>query len=245
MKKAKITIKSIYSDIREILFSMIPEKWESIYLYASVIEDKHHHENGEMFFFYYPQSIIKKNPVNVYEVPVKFNINEQDYLKVAMQLYGKIKELWKMCQQIDNILWTNITISIENVEFLAEYNLDDLVNSPYTADDRRLIWKYKYLNYPIERMSKKERNVLERYLNEEEWGGHATTIYSETFYQKHIHNNIKYNEEQDDQEDQENVRQEVQERPHYDNKNMNKVQKNQEAQIESGNIKNQLLKFNK
>ncbi len=240
MKKTKITIKSIYSDIREILFMMIPEKWESIYLYASVIEDKHHHENGEMFFFYYPQSIIKKNPINVYEVPAKFNINEQDYLKLAMQLYSKIKELWKMCQQIDNILWTNITISIENVEFLAEYNLDDLVNSPYTADDRRLIWKYKYLNYPIERMSRQERSVLERYLNEEEWGGHATTIYSETFYQKHIHNNIQYNEEQD-----EDYIKDVQERTFTNNQNETKKANNKETKIESGNIKNQLLKYNK
>ena len=37
------TIKDLYSEIRKCLFYMIPEKWESIYLYASVIQ----RDNGE------------------------------------------------------------------------------------------------------------------------------------------------------------------------------------------------------
>ena len=52
-------------------------------------------------------------------------------------------------------------------------------------------------------MNRRERETLNRYLQEEEWGGHATTIYSETFYQKHIHNNIQYNEDEYIQENQE------------------------------------------
>ena len=242
MKKTRNTIKSIYSEIRELLFKMIPEKWDSIYLYASVIEDKHLSENGEMFFFYYPKSIIKKNPVNVYEVPRKFNINEQEYMMLAVQLYNLIKDLRHKCQEIDNILWSNITISIENVEFLAEYNLDDLVNSPYTAEDRRIIWKYKYLNYPLERMKKKEREVLNRYLQEEEWGGHATTIYSETFYQKHIHNNIKYNAEEYEQQ-QEYIEQPINSQPVQTGLNSSNNKENVDIKVETKKVTNQLLKL--
>ena len=200
MNKKNNTIKSIYSEIRELLFKMIPERWDSIYLYASVIEDKHLSESGEMFFFYYPKSIIRKNPVNVYEVPQKFNINEQEYMSLAKRLYEWIKQLRHKCKEIDNINWSNITISIENVEFLAEYNMDDLSNSQYTADDRRIIWKYKYLKYPVEKMNRQEKSMLKRYLQEEEWGQHGTTIYSETFYQKHMHNSIQYNEEKIDED---------------------------------------------
>lgn len=236
MKKPRNTIKSIYSEIRELLFKMIPEKWESIYLYASVIEDKQMGENGEMFFFYYPKSIIKRNPVNVFEVPSRFNINEQEYMSLAVKLYNLIKELRHKCKEIDNILWSNITISIENVEFLAEYNMDDLVNSPYTPEERRIIWKYKYLEYPIERMKKSEREVLKRYLQEEEWGSHPTTIYSETFYQKHIHNNIKYNEEEYVQE--ESFKQES-------SKKIDKHNNIDSSTIEKNKVKNQLLKFDK
>ena len=198
--ESRTNLKNLYSDIRELLFRMIPEKWESIYLYASVVENKNHIENGEMFFYYFPKGIIRKNPVNVYEVPAKFNIDENEYMKLANQLYEYIKKLKHECIEIDKIYWSNITISIENVEFLVEYNLDDLNNSLYTNDDRRMIWKYKYLDYPIEKLDKDERKILKKYLDEEEIGQHGVSVYSETFYQKHIHNDIKYNDEQDVQE---------------------------------------------
>lgn len=234
MKKQKNTIKSIYSEIRDQLFKMIPEKWESIYLYASVIENKNKNENGEMFFYYYPKSLIKKNPINVYEVPSKFNINEQEYMKLAIALYDLIKKLRHMCIEIDNIVWSNITISIENVEFLAEYNLDDLTKNNYSIDDRRIIWQHKYLNYPLERMDKREREVVNRYLQEEEWGEHRTTIYSETFYQKHIHNDVKYNEEVKPYEEPEEIVEYIEDTA---NEQQNIVNENV--------VVNQLLKFNK
>lgn len=197
--KNKPTLKSIYSDIRSLLFNMIPEKWESVYLYASVIVDKKNKESGEMFFYYFPKSVIKKNPVNVYEVPLKFNINETSYMKLASQLYELIKELRHECMKVDKTSWSNISISIENVEFLVEYNYDNLQNSTYTSEDRRNIWQYKHLDYPIEKFTKQERETLYRYLREEEMGQHGVTIYSETFYQKHIHNDIQYNMEQNEQ----------------------------------------------
>ena len=199
-KNRRITLKSIYSEIRDLLFKMIPEKWESIYLYASIIDGKKEGQTGEMFFYYYPKSVIKKNPVNVYEVPTKFNINEEEYMKIAEDLYSLIKKLRDECIKVDNTYWSNISISIENVEFLAEYNYDDLKNSEYSSEDRRNIWKYKYLDFPIEKFTRRERQVIERYIREEEWGQHGVTIYSETFYQKHIHNDVQYNMEQESTE---------------------------------------------
>ena len=38
-----------------------PEKWEEIYLYASVIQQMLNLETGELFFYYYPKGILKKN----------------------------------------------------------------------------------------------------------------------------------------------------------------------------------------
>ena len=56
-------LRSIYSKIQTQLFYMIPEKWDRIYLYAAVVEDKTNKEKGEMFFYYYPSGILKKNPI--------------------------------------------------------------------------------------------------------------------------------------------------------------------------------------
>ena len=42
--------KLLYADIQKKLFYIIPEKWEKIYLYASVINVPNQKSVGEMYF---------------------------------------------------------------------------------------------------------------------------------------------------------------------------------------------------
>ena len=93
MLKTTRKIKEIYEDIQKKIFYMIPEKWDELYLYASVIERFGNIETGELFFYYIPKGILKKNPINVYEIPTKFNLEEGEYLRLVELLYDKIKEL--------------------------------------------------------------------------------------------------------------------------------------------------------
>lgn len=72
---------------------MIPEKWDSIYLYASIERKVNYLETGELFFYYFPKGILKKNPVNIYEIPKKFNLEEEGYIKLAENLYNLIRQL--------------------------------------------------------------------------------------------------------------------------------------------------------
>ena len=43
---------------------MIPEKWDKIYLYASITNQINNLQTGELYFYYYPKGILKKNHVN-------------------------------------------------------------------------------------------------------------------------------------------------------------------------------------
>ena len=69
----------IFGEIQKKLFYMIPERWESIYLYASIIEEDLKKPVGEMYFYYVPKGILKRKPVNVYQIPGMFNIDEESY----------------------------------------------------------------------------------------------------------------------------------------------------------------------
>ncbi|NLC87501.1 MAG: DUF600 family protein, partial [Clostridiaceae bacterium] len=189
-------IKSIYSEIQTKLFYMVPERWNRIYLYASVIENINNIETGEMFFYYFPKGILKKNSVNVYEVPAKFNIDEKAYLKLADDLYKKIKELRKELQLSGERPWSNITISIENFKFNVEYSYENLISSKYSNYDRHIIWKYKYLGYPIERLNKKEKKMIEEYLIEEKFKINDMANYSEKVYASEVHNIIEYDKQE-------------------------------------------------
>ena len=84
-------IEKLYFEIRKSIFNMIPEKSDEVYLYATVMLDEENDETGEMFFFYYPKGIIKKRPINVYEIPARFNIEESgpENRERIMQINGK------------------------------------------------------------------------------------------------------------------------------------------------------------
>lgn len=188
-------VRSMYEKIQRQLFYMIPEKWESVYLYASVIDYFNGVQTGEMFFYYFPKGIIKKNPINVYEVPKKFNIDEKAYLKLAEKLYNEIKDLRKELIKSGEKPWSNVTISIENFKFNVEYHYENLRNSKYSSYDRHLIWRHQYLDTPLTSYSKKERKMIEEYFAENENGSENT--YQEGFYKRPVRNLIEYNRQTD------------------------------------------------
>lgn len=154
-------IKEIYKSIQHQLNILIPEKWESIYMYAAVIKQFSSMQAWEMYFYYIPQSILKKNPINVYEIPSKFNVDENEYLELVDNLCNAIKKLHSEYSSFYGKEWTNMVVSIKDEKFLIEYNYEDLLRLKYTNHDRHIIFKHKYLNIPIEEFSKKDQKVLQ------------------------------------------------------------------------------------
>ena len=102
--------KILYSEIQKKLFYIIPEKWDSIYLYASVIDMPNQKPIGEMYFYYLPKGFIKKKYVNGYEIPNIFNIDEEQYSKLITDVYNKIKLLREKFVNSKRNIWSNITI---------------------------------------------------------------------------------------------------------------------------------------
>ena len=192
MLKHTQKIKELYEDIQKTIFYMIPEKWESLYLYSSIIEEKDQNEAGELFFYYIPKGILRKKPVNVYEIPSKFNIDEAQYLKLVENLYAKIKILHKEFKKLElGQTWTNVTMIIENLRFLVEYNYEDLTQSPLSSYERHVIWRCKYLGIGIEQLSKDEKEILKRYATGPKLLS-RTERYDSGIYIKDIENTVDY-----------------------------------------------------
>jgi len=158
-------IRKKYEEIQRKIFYMIPEKWDEVYLYASIIERLGSLQTGELFFYYVPKGLIKRKPINVYEIPNKFNIDEQEYMKLVEILYRNIKELREEFKKKNKKNWTNITIIIKKSKFKVIYNYDNLQNNLYNNYEKHVIWRYKYLNQGLEFCNKEERKILEKYLN--------------------------------------------------------------------------------
>ena len=188
-------IGKIYEEIEKKICNMIPEKWDKVYLYVSIVDGINKIETGEMFFYYYPKSVIKKNPINVYEVPSKFNLEDEMYLKLADSLYHEIQRLRDAMIKLGEEPWSNLTISIENFKFKVEFDYEDLRKSEFTDIERNLIWQFKYLRNELGSYRRKERKILERYLDLERKNKRKTKSYSQPFYFKPEVNIVDFNTE--------------------------------------------------
>lgn len=188
-------VKKIYASLQKQLFYLIPEKWDKIYLYASVQEKALNIETGELFFYYFPKGILKKNPINVYEIPSRFNLDEDAYIKLVEKLYDTIKKLREIYKSEGVKLWSNITIRLVGLKFEIEFNYENLNNSKYSSTERHIIWKYKNLNVPLESFNRKERKLIQSYLDDEVLDLNITETYEESIYKRPIKNVIEYNKE--------------------------------------------------
>ena len=199
MLRTTKNMKEKYESIQKYIFALIPEKWEEIYLYASVYKEEHNSQSGELFFYYLPKGIIKRKFINVYEVPKRFNINEEQYLKIVSELFTCIKSLRQDFIDTEQEIWTNVTISIANFKFKVEYNYKDLPITDREIFERNVIWKYKYLK--IGGDSKEERKILDQYFSIIQPSNKS--IYETGLYVKTENNNIGF--DKDDKEAREFV----------------------------------------
>lgn len=188
-------IRKLYSELQKQLFYLIPEKWDRIYLYASVEEKMIGLETGELFFYYFPKGILKKNPVNVYEIPNKFNLNEDEYIHLVEKLYQQIKKIRELFKKQKHKLWSNLTIRIEGLKFTVEYNYEDLTLSKYSNMDRHIIWKYNNLKLPDEAFTKKEKKIIKEYINETIYFSPDIETYTEPIYKNPVRKILVYNHE--------------------------------------------------
>lgn len=175
--------KKVHEEIQKKIFFMLPEKWNRLYLYASVIDRLSEFKTGEMFFYYFPNGILKKKPVNVYEIPNKFDIDEIEYFKYANDLYSEIKKLRELCVKNKEKPWSNITIRIEDLKYEVIYGYEDLTEEEeLSIEDRRFIWIYNYLNLPYASLNKREKDIINKYgnLEKEKKVNFTMTINSKT-----------------------------------------------------------------
>ena len=170
--KKKETDKAleIASQIQELIYYIIPEKWKNIELYISMPDSRI--RKGELFFYYLPNSIFKRQYINCYEVPYMFNISEKEYSDIMSKLYNKFmilkEELNKNNRQVEEI-YVHITkekyvyeIATDNVRLRKE-NIENNMLNLFTSYENHIIWRY--LNLGIFPDDRKEKEIIGRYID--------------------------------------------------------------------------------
>lgn len=230
MLKHTKKIKEIYEDIQRELYYMIPEKWDELYLYASVIDKQDGTQKGELYFYYIPKGILRKKPVSVYEVPAKFNLDETQYLGLVDLLYNSIKALREEYRKSEpGLLWSNLTLRIKNLKFNVEFDYEDLEKSNFTSFERHVIWRHTVLGITMEQCSREEKEILKRYYTGARIIGRKE-IYDTGIYIKNIKNIVDFTTESyADTKDIDYIKEEEE----VSKKNKNQILMNEENETKS------------
>lgn len=183
-------IKEIYEEIQRKIFYAVPGKWDELYLYASIIDRFGNVQTGEMYFYFMPKGLLRRNFINVYEIPSKYDIEEDEYMKVIELLYDEIKGLREEFIRSGQKPWSNMTISIKNSRFKIEFNYDNIIGGQDAYYDHHIYWRYKYLH--IEPHNKKEKQAIEKYLANKAKSKIKDEQYDSGLYEKKPTNVITY-----------------------------------------------------
>lgn len=238
--------KVLYAEIQKKLFFIIPEKWESIFLYASIIDVPNQKPVGEMYFYYLPKGIIRKKYVNGYEIPNLFNIEEEQYSKLIADVFNTIKSLRDSFKKANKRIWSNVSISIENFQFKVEFDYTNLLDSEYNSYERHIIWRYNYLKEDIELFSKKDKKIVEKYKEDIAVNKPLKKdMYFEGMYRLPVKNIIDYERTLSVEEALEQSRVKIKKEKKKINLIKNKKNKQEELEEEEEVFNNQILNFKK
>ncbi len=119
--------EDIFQQIYEELADFFPIDWDKIIIYLE------YGKNSYSFSFYVKED---DEYIKCYDLP---DLNENELLKA----YKKIDSIICDERELDNMMWTNMTIIISpDGEFSADYDYTDLSENSYEFKKN---WKKKYL----------------------------------------------------------------------------------------------------
>ena len=146
-----------------------------------------------MYFYYLPKGIIKKKFVNGYEIPNIFNIDEEQYSKLISNVYNSIKLLRERFINTKRKIWSSINITIEDSKFKIEFDYEDLKKSPFDSYERHLIWRYNHLQEGIEHLGRKDKKIIQSYLEYQSTQiPMKKDVYIEAIYKQPVKNIIDF-----------------------------------------------------
>ncbi|MDN4592498.1 antitoxin YezG family protein [Polycladomyces subterraneus] len=105
------------------------------------------------YFYHYPTA--NEEPVQIFDIPELFQVDEEEFEKWVDQFYEQIKNLWKEFQQSGHEPWTTFTMVFDHSgKFHVEYGYEDLSKTDHY--DRRIIWEYKSWAHSKRRLCQKD-----------------------------------------------------------------------------------------
>ncbi|MCM2988258.1 antitoxin YezG family protein [Bacillus safensis] len=156
MRKQADLFKRIAEEVNEI----IPTDWYKVVLYAEVLED-----SSEVFFFFKTDD--QKEYIYSHFIPEIFDVSEDIYEGILLNLHALFKELWINDKEINNDVWNSVTLKLNNKgDFSIEYVFSNILEDGIDEIQKQEIWMYQNIGI-LPKDEKAQELVIEYIKNKE------------------------------------------------------------------------------
>ena len=116
---------------------ILPQGWKKVVFYAEVTDDSY-----EMFYYAFTSESDK--PIQCYDLPELYEINEDQIDAIFEEIYEPLREERSSLVSEGKEAWTNYTLILtEDGHFKVDYDFTSLEDGGY---EYRKSWKNKYIN---------------------------------------------------------------------------------------------------
>ncbi|KGR84450.1 immunity protein YezG family protein [Lysinibacillus odysseyi] len=137
-------MERIYQEVADILVKMIPEKWQTIFLYTEIDEKNH-----RLFFYYYPE--FSTEPVYMLDVASMLKGSKREWEVLANALYDAFERLLLAFDEAEQELWTNLTFQLNSKgNMKIKFDYDDLSTVDFLEKKEK--WEKEYLQASLQEL---------------------------------------------------------------------------------------------
>lgn len=116
---------------------ILPQEWKKVVFYAEVTDDSY-----EMFYYVFTSESNK--PIQCYDLPDLYEIDENKIDAIFEELYKPLREERSSLAVEGKEPWTNYTLLLtDDGHFKVDYDFTSLEDGGYNY---RKDWKHKYLD---------------------------------------------------------------------------------------------------
>ena len=127
------TVETIANKLQVIL----PQNWNKVVFYAEITDDSY-----EMFYYVY--TLDSDKPIQCYDLPDKYVIDEEQIDSVFDELFEPLRDERNQLVLEGKDAWTNYTLTFsDDGSFKVDYDFTSLTDGGY---EYRKTWKQKYID---------------------------------------------------------------------------------------------------
>ncbi|CAM5417576.1 MULTISPECIES: immunity protein YezG family protein [Bacillus] len=134
-------MESLYREIARNLNEMIPVEWDTIWMYAEMLDDS----ASALFYFTVPN---KEEYFYSHNIPDQYQVSEDTYDSLLINLQRKLRQLREEYTKEQSDKWTTVKMKLTySGKMSTDFGYDDVFSLGIDNIQRIAVWEYETFGF--------------------------------------------------------------------------------------------------